>query len=87
MRQKANSAGYLAALEAGADGIDLAAAPLSGGTSQVDFLSMIAALKGSKFKLDLDEERIIKYEKTLAKSLDKYQKTSEAQHRSTLRPR
>jgi len=40
---------YLAALEAGVDGIDLAASPVSGGTSQPDILTILAALMWRKF--------------------------------------
>ncbi|AJC91204.1 pyruvate carboxylase subunit B [Campylobacter subantarcticus] len=63
---------YLAALEAGADGIDLAAAPVSGGTSQPDILTMLHALKGSNFDLGLDEEKILKYEDVLKDCLKDY---------------
>lgn len=49
----------LAAVEGGADGIDLAKSPLSGGTCQPDILSMIHALKGTDFTLDLDYEKIL----------------------------
>ncbi|EAK0436924.1 biotin attachment protein [Campylobacter sp. IFREMER_LSEM_CL2127] len=63
---------YLAALEAGIDGIDLAAAPVSGGTSQPDILTMLHALKGSNFDLGLDEEKILKYEEVLKDCLKDY---------------
>ncbi|EAK0439273.1 biotin attachment protein [Campylobacter lari] len=63
---------YLAALEAGVDGIDLAAAPVSGGTSQPDILTMLHALKGSNFDLGLDEEKILKYEDVLKDCLKDY---------------
>ncbi len=49
----------LAAVEGGTDGIDLAKSPLSGGTCQPDILSMIHALKGTDFTLDLDYEKIL----------------------------
>lgn len=49
----------LAAVEGGADGIDLAKSPVSGGTCQADILSMIHALKGTDFTLDLDHEKIL----------------------------
>ncbi|MEE8165487.1 MAG: biotin/lipoyl-containing protein, partial [Myxococcota bacterium] len=42
---------YIAALEAGVDGIDLALAPVSGGTSQPDFIVMWHALRGTDFVL------------------------------------
>lgn len=53
---------YLAALEAGADAIDLAMAPVSGGTSQPDILTMMHALKGSEFDLGLDIDKLVKAE-------------------------
>lgn len=64
---------YLAALEAGVDGIDLAAAPVSGGTSQPDILTMLHATKGSKYDLGgLDERKILKYEDCLKDCLKDY---------------
>ena len=50
---------YLAAIEAGADGIDLAKSPVSGGTSQPDFISMWHALKGTDYTLDVDYEKVL----------------------------
>lgn len=49
----------LAAIEGGADGIDLAKSPVSGGTCQADILSQMHALKGSDFTLDLDYEKVL----------------------------
>ena len=56
-------AAYLAALEAGVTGIDLAAAPVSGGTSQPDMLTLLHATKGSQFNLsDLKLDKVLTYE-------------------------
>ncbi len=64
---------YLAALEAGVDGIDLAAAPVSGGTSQPDILTMMHALKGKDYDLGgLEEEKILRYEEILKDCLKEY---------------
>lgn len=64
---------YLAALEAGVDGIDLAATPVSGGTSQPDILTMMHALKGKDYDLGgLEEEKILKYEEVLKDCLKEY---------------
>lgn len=64
---------YLAALEAGVDGIDLAAAPVSGGTSQPDILTMMHALKGKDYDLGgFEEEKILKYEEVLKDCLKEY---------------
>jgi pyruvate carboxylase subunit B len=49
---------YLAALEAGADMIDLSLAPCSGGTCQTDVLVMWHALRGSRFDLDVDIDKV-----------------------------
>ena len=64
---------YLAALEAGVDGIDLAAAPVSGGTSQPDFLTMLHAVKGKNYDLGgLEIEKVLKYEDVLRDCLKDY---------------
>ncbi len=49
----------MAAVEGGADGIDLAKSPVSGGTCQPDILSMMHAMKGTDYTLDLDYEKIV----------------------------
>lgn len=64
---------YLAALEAGADGIDIAAYPVSGGTSQPDILTLLHAVKGKNYDLGgLDVEKILKYEEVLYDCLKDY---------------
>jgi pyruvate carboxylase subunit B len=64
---------YMAALEAGVDGIDLAAAPVSGGTSQPDILTMLHATKGLDFDLGgLEIDKILTYEKELQSCLADY---------------
>ena len=50
---------YMAAIEAGVDGIDLAKSPVSGGTSQPDMISMWHALKGTGYELDVDYEKVL----------------------------
>ena len=78
---------YLAALEAGADGIDLAASPVSGGTSQPDILTMLHAVKGKNYDLGgLDEEKILKYEEVLKDCLSDYFLPPEATMVSPLIP-
>jgi len=62
----------LAALEAGADGIDAAAHPVSGGTSQPDLLVMMHAIKGKNYDFGFDFEKILKYEATLKECLADY---------------
>ncbi|MFB1646296.1 biotin/lipoyl-containing protein [Campylobacter molothri] len=78
---------YLAALEAGVDGIDLAAAPVSGGTSQPDILTMMHALKGKNYDLGgLNEEKILVYEETLKECLKDYFLPPEASRVNPLIP-
>jgi len=52
----------MAAIEGGADGIDLAKSPVSGGTSQPDILSMMQTLIGTEYTLDMDVDKILKAE-------------------------
>ncbi|DAB31656.1 MAG TPA: biotin attachment protein [Sulfurospirillum sp. UBA11407] len=78
---------YLAALEAGVDGIDLAAAPVSGGTSQPDILTMLHATKGKDYDLGgLEVEKILKYEEVLQDCLKDYFMPPEATQVSPLIP-
>ena len=64
---------YMAALEAGIDGIDMAANPVSGGTSQPDILTMMHATKGLNFDLGgLEIDKILTYEKELQSCLSDY---------------
>jgi len=78
---------YLAALEAGIDGIDLAASPVSGGTSQPDILTMLHATKGKAFDLGgLDLEKILTYEEVLQDCLKDYFMPPEAVQVSPLIP-
>ena len=65
-------AAYLAALEGGADGIDLAMKPVSGGTAQPDIVSMWHALKGSEFDLGIDVEKIIETEEIFKECMKDY---------------
>ena len=64
---------YLAALDAGVDGIDLAASPVSGGTSQPDILTLLHATKGTDYDLGgLDIEKILKYETFFKEKMKDY---------------
>ncbi|MFI4912477.1 MAG: biotin/lipoyl-containing protein [Sedimentisphaeraceae bacterium JB056] len=49
---------YRAALDGGADAIDLSLAPCSGGTAQTDALVMWHALRGTDFDLGFDPEKL-----------------------------
>jgi len=80
-------ASYLAALEAGANGIDMAASPVSGGTSQPDILTMLHAVKGTNYNLgDLDIIKVLKYEERLKECLAEYMIPPEATQVSPLIP-
>ncbi len=80
-------AAYLAALDAGIDGIDMAAAPVSGGTSQPDILTMLHATKGMNYDLGgLELEKILTYEDVLQDCLKDYFMPPEATQVSPLIP-
>lgn len=63
---------YLAALEGGADGIDLSMAPVSGGTCQPDIITMWHALRGSEFDLDIDINKIREAEEAFKEAMKDY---------------
>ena len=71
---------YLAALEGGADGIDLSLAPVSGGTCQPDVITMWHALRGSEFDLDIDIEKIRAAEDVFKDCMKDYFLPPEAVH-------
>ncbi|OQX58758.1 MAG: biotin attachment protein [Helicobacteraceae bacterium 4484_230] len=78
---------YLAALDAGIDGIDMAASPVSGGTSQPDILTMLHATKGMNYDLGgLELEKILEYEDVLTDCLSDYFMPPEATQVSPLIP-
>jgi pyruvate carboxylase subunit B len=65
-------AAYKAALDAGADGIDLAMAPVSGGTSQPDFIVMWHALRGTEYDLGLDVDKVLEAEAVFKECMADY---------------
>ena len=65
-------AAYLAALDGGADGIDLAMKPVSGGTAQPDIVSMWHALKGTEYDLGIDIEKILETEEVFKDCMKDY---------------
>jgi len=70
---------YQAAIEAGADGVDVARTPLSGGTCQPDMLSLSHALKGTDYTLDIDVKKIMEANRVLEECLKDYFFPPEAQ--------
>ena len=65
-------AAYLAALDGGADGIDLAMKPVSGGTGQPDIISMWHALKGTDYDLGIDIKKIMETEEIFKECMKDY---------------
>ncbi|HUG69443.1 MAG TPA: biotin/lipoyl-containing protein [Pirellulaceae bacterium] len=63
---------YKAALDAGADAIDLSLAPCSGGTCQPDILVMWHALRGSEYTLDVDIEKVREAEEVFKDCMKDY---------------
>jgi pyruvate carboxylase subunit B len=62
----------MAALDAGADAIDLSLAPCSGGTCQPDVLVMWHALRGSDYDLDVDIEKVRDAEEVFKECMSDY---------------
>lgn len=65
-------AAYLAALDGGADGIDLAMKPVSGGTGQPDIISMWHALRDTEYDLGLDIQKIMETEEIFKECMKDY---------------
>ncbi|MBN2551150.1 MAG: biotin attachment protein [Spirochaetales bacterium] len=65
-------AAYKAALEAGADGIDLSLAPVSGGTCQPDLVVMWHNLKGTGYDLGIDIHKILEAERVFKDCMKDY---------------
>jgi pyruvate carboxylase subunit B len=63
---------YKAAIDAGVNQIDLSVAPVSGGTSQPDVLTMWHALRGTEFTLDIDIQKIIRLEQMFKEAMKDY---------------
>lgn len=70
--------GYMAALEAGADIIDLSLAPCSGGTCQPDVAVMWHALRGTNYDLGVDIDKVMKAEEVFKNCMIDYFKPPEA---------
>ncbi len=65
-------AAYIAALDGGADGVDLSMKPVSGGTAQPDIVSMWHALKGTDYDLGIDVEKILETEEIFKECMKDY---------------
>ena len=63
---------YMAAIEGGADGVDLSVRPLASGTVQPDVRSLDHALKGTGYSIDIDASRMTEIENLLNEGLKDY---------------
>ncbi|HOW68769.1 MAG TPA: biotin attachment protein [Candidatus Paceibacterota bacterium] len=63
---------YVAAIEAGADQVDVSLAPVSGGTCQPDLITLWHALRGSEYSLEIDIAKIIQLEERLKEAMKDY---------------
>ncbi len=63
---------YRAAIEAGVDGIDLSMAPVSGGTSQPDIITMWHALRDTEYELDVDIKKVMEAEEVFKDAMKDY---------------
>ncbi|MFT5085949.1 MAG: pyruvate carboxylase subunit B [Candidatus Latescibacterota bacterium] len=61
-----------AAIDAGADAIDLSMAPCSGGTCQPDIIVMWHALRGSNYDLDVDIDKVREAEEVFKECMADY---------------
>ncbi|MBN2051158.1 MAG: biotin attachment protein [Spirochaetales bacterium] len=82
----ASIACYKAALEAGADQIDLSLDPVSGGTCQPDIVSMWHALRGTEYDLGIDIKKVLKAEKVFKECMADYFMPPEAKKVEPLIP-
>jgi len=63
---------YMAAIEGGADGVDLSVRPMASGTVQPDARSLDHALKGTGYSLDFDVSKIGEIENLLNEGMKDY---------------
>lgn len=62
----------MAAIEAGANIIDLAMSPMSGGTCEADILVMWHRLRGTDYDMGIDPDKILKAEQVFEDCMSKY---------------
>jgi len=77
---------YQAAIDAGADQIDLSMAPASGGTCQPDIISMWHALRGSGYDLGIDIDKMLEAEEVFKECMQDYFLPPEAKEVEPLIP-
>ena len=71
---------YLAAIQAGADIVDLSLAPVSGGTCQPDIATMWHALRDMDYELECNIDAVMRVEEALKEALNPYFMPPEALH-------
>ncbi len=64
--------GYMAAINAGINAIDLSIQPMSGGTSQPDILTMWHNFRDSEYSLDVDIDKLREAERISEECMSKY---------------
>jgi len=69
---------YKAALDAGADTIDLSLSPVSGGTCQPDVIVMWHALRGTDYDLGIDIDKVREAEQIFRECMKDYEMPAEA---------
>ncbi len=77
---------YKAAIEAGADQVDLSMAPVSGGTGQPDLITMWHALRGTEYDLGIDINKVMKAEEVFKDCMKDYFMPPEAKSVEPLMP-
>lgn len=63
---------YMAAIEAGANQVDLSLSPVSGGTCSPDVLTMWHALRGTDYDLGIDPDKIMEVEEIFQECMADY---------------
>jgi pyruvate carboxylase subunit B len=77
---------YIAALDAGADQVDLSMSPVSGGTCQPDVMTMYHALRGSEYDMDIDPKKVYEAEEVFKECMKDYFMPPEAKKVEPLIP-
>ena len=77
---------YIAALDAGANQVDLSMAPVSGGTCQPDIMTMYHALRGTDYDMGIDPEKVYEAEEVFKECMSDYFMPPEAKKVEPLIP-
>jgi len=77
---------YIAALDAGANQIDLSMSPASGGTCQPDVMTMYHALRGSEYDMGIDPKKVYEAEEVFKECMKDYFMPPEAKKVEPLIP-